>query len=458
MKVFLDTLGCKLNQAETESLARQFASTRHELVSSLEEAQIYVLNTCTVTHIADRKARHLLRLARRKNPKAFIIATGCYAQRSPEEIKKLGMANLILDNESKGHFVEVIEAELNRPQKVWRQFLTPEKQSSLGDPDKFDLRLTRVPTKITRFSWDGLDKGDGFSTFSPPVRTRSLVKIQDGCNDFCSFCIVPYVRGRERSLPLEQVLMEVKSRVASGYKEVVLTGTKVGSYKQDGGLANLIKRILAETRVERLRLSSLQPHELIPELLELWQDCRLCRHLHIPLQSGSETVLKRMRRRYSLSDYERAVSLVRAIIPEVAITTDIIIGFPGESEGEFKESYCFCEKMDFANIHVFPYSPRSGTLAAQMPQVKEVVKKERVERMLELARRGAQRFKARFLGQTMLVLWERKTKEGWWSGLTDNYLRVFTRSNEPLTNRLLPTKLVAEQRLLGEIIREAGNG
>ena len=418
-RVILDTLGCKLNQAETESLAGRFLSAGHQLAPSLEEADIYVLNTCTVTHIADRKARHSLRLAHRRNPKAFIIAIGCYAQRSPGEIKKLGVANLVLGNESKEHLVEVVEAELGEKGKREDYFKVP-----------------------------------------PSTRTRTLVKIQDGCDDFCSFCIVPYVRGREQSQLPGQVLREVKSRVAAGYKEVVLTGTKVGSYKQDGGLPGLIERILRETGVERLRLSSLQPRELPPGLLGLWKDPRLCRHLHIPLQSGSDTVLQRMRRRYSLSDYERAVSLVRAIIPEVAITTDIIVGFPGESEEDFEESYRFCEQMGFANIHVFPYSPRSGTLAARMPQIKEGVKKERVERMLELAQGSAQRFRARFLGRTMPVLWERKTKEGLWSGLTDNYLRVFTTSNEPLTNCLVPTRLMAEYErgLFGEIVEEERNG
>jgi len=415
-KVALETLGCKLNQAETESLARQFLSRGYQLAESAREADIYVLNTCTVTHIADRKTRHLLRLAHRTNPRALIIAIGCYAQRAPEELRQLGIVNFILANKEKNHLVEILETK------------------NLGN------KGARSPHKEYQ------------------RRTRSLVKIQEGCNDFCSFCIVPYTRGRERSLPLEEVLQEVKARVVSGYKEVTLTGTKIGAYGWNGGnsgeLSRLIEHILDKTGVKRLRLSSLQPQDLTPELVKLWADDRLCPHLHIPLQSGSEAILKRMRRRYSIDDYERAVSLVREAIPGIAITTDILVGFPGEGEKEFEESYHFCEKMGLANIHVFPYSPRLGTAAARMPrQVEERVKKERSQRMLALAQQSAQHFREQFLGRTMTVLWERKSDQATWNGFTANYLRVFTRSERELSNRLLPVKLVAEhnQGLLGEL-------
>jgi threonylcarbamoyladenosine tRNA methylthiotransferase MtaB len=298
---------------------------------------------------------------------------------------------------------------------------------------------------------------------SPLARTRSLVKIQQGCNDFCSFCIVPYVRGREHSISVKQVVEEVKKRVDIGYKEVMLTGTKIGAYGQDGKnsspLVSLIKRILAETKLKRLRLSSLQPQELTPELVKLWHDERLCRHLHIPLQSGSETVLRRMRRRYSTADYERSVSLLREAVPNIAITTDVIVGFPGESGEEFEESYSFCKGMGFTSIHVFPYSRRIGTLAAQMPeQIKPEVKKERSQRMLALAQKSAHLFREQFLGQTIPVLWERKTGEGKWSGLSDNYLRVFTESKANLTNCLFGVKIVSEHEpgLWGKLIDEEG--
>ncbi|MFQ5924736.1 MAG: tRNA (N(6)-L-threonylcarbamoyladenosine(37)-C(2))-methylthiotransferase MtaB [Dehalococcoidia bacterium] len=395
--VALETLGCKLNQAESESLARQFAEAGYRLVQPSDGADIYILNTCTVTHIADRKSRHLLRLAQRRNPNALVIATGCYAERAPEELACVEAVDIVLGNEEKAHLLQVFGRAMASP------------TSALGP--------------------------------SPMLRTRSLVKIQEGCNQFCSYCIVPLVRGQGRRLPTGEVVAEVRARVGLGYREVILTGTQIGAYRPS--LELLVQRILAETDVARLRLSSLQPQELTPELISLWADERLCRHLHLPLQSGSDPVLGRMRRRYSVADYERAVAMFRGAIPDIAITTDIMVGFPGETDQEFEESYRFCQGMGFANIHVFPYSERPGTLAARMPgKVGERAKKERSERMLELAREAALRFRGQFLGRTMSVLWEREAEEGVWVGLTDNHIRVFARSSEPLRNRLVEAKLV----------------
>ncbi len=394
--VALETLGCKLNQAESESLARGFAEKGYQVVPPSDGAAIYILNTCTVTHIADRKSRHLLRLARRRNPDALIIAVGCYAERAARELAQLTGVDMVLDNEEKARLLDV-----------------------LGERGLLSTSS---------------------ATCAQMLRTRSLVKVQEGCNQFCSYCIVPLVRGRERSLPLHKALAEVKARVEMGYREVVLTGTQIGSYRQ--GLELLIQRILAETSVARLRLSSLQPQEITTGLLTLWQDERLCRHLHLPLQSGSDPVLQRMGRKYSVADYEQAVATVREAIPDVAITTDVMVGFPGETEEEFEESYRFCQGMAFANIHVFPYSERPGTPAALMPEkINERVKKERSERMLKLARESAGRFRQQLLGQTMMVLWEQEVDEGLWTGLTDNYIRVVARSSEPLKNRLLPARL-----------------
>jgi threonylcarbamoyladenosine tRNA methylthiotransferase MtaB len=250
------------------------------------------------------------------------------------------------------------------------------------------------------------------------------------------------VRGREKSIPLDQVVAEVKYRIAEDYKEVVLTGTEIGSYNYEGvGLKGLLQHILTETEVERLRLSSLQPYKISPELIGLWRDGRLCRHFHLSLQSGSDAVLSRMKRRYNTSDYQRAVALIKDKVPGVAITTDIIVGFPGETEAEFEESYEFCRQMEFARIHVFPYSPRQGTEAAAMPnQVGDRVKRQRSQRMLALAKESAQNFRRKFLGKTMPVLWEKQTG-GIWSGLTDNYIRVHIKSDKDLTNQLLPVKL-----------------
>ncbi len=405
--VALDTLGCKLNQADTELLAKQFADAGYRLVSKVDEADVYILNTCTVTHIADRKCRHRLRLAHRRNPDALIIATGCYAERAPREIAQIDGVDLVVANSQKPHLVKLVDesCEISSQDFVHGQ---PPGSNHAG------------------------------------LRTRAFIKIQDGCNSFCTYCIVPSVRGREGSLPVDQIVAEVRDRVGHGYKEVVLTGTKVGSYNWDGGsLGGLLKRILAETEVSRLRLSSLQPQEISSELINLWHDKRLCRHFHLSLQSGSDSVLERMKRRYSTGDYQQAVSLIREAIPEAAITTDIIVGFPGETDEEFEQSYSFCQQMEFARIHVFPYSPRSGTQAAEMPQpVNEKVKKRRSERMLTLAHESAQSFRRQFLGKTMMVLWEKQSAAGIWSGLTDNYIKVYTRSDEDLANRLLPVKLV----------------
>jgi threonylcarbamoyladenosine tRNA methylthiotransferase MtaB len=401
IRVAFDTLGCKLNQAETESLARELAAAGYELVSSVDEADVYILNTCTVTHIADRKSRNLLRQAHRRNGHARLIAIGCYAERSPQELLGIEGVDLVLGNE--------------------------EKAQLLGKIGELGLAASSPSTG----QWP-CDYG----------RNRSFMKIQDGCRNFCSYCIVPLVRRRVTSTPVGQVVAEVQSRVADGVKEVVLTGTEVGAYRSDGvDLTGLLQRVLAETTVPRLRLSSLQPQEITAELLELWRNRRLCPHFHLCLQSGSDSVLGRMKRRYRTADYQRAVDMIRKIMPDAAITTDVIVGFPGETEAEFAESYEFCQQMGFARIHVFPYSKRPGTEAAAMPdQVSEEVKRGRVQQMLALAEESAHNFKERFLGRTMTVLWEQKAN-GVWSGYTDNYMRVYTKSNEDLANQLIPVKL-----------------
>jgi len=405
-RVALDTIGCKLNQAETELLAEQLAGAGYRLVSPADEADVYILNTCTVTHIADSKSRHRLRLAHGRNPDALLVATGCYAERAPRELAQIDGVGLVLDNNDKPNLLRLLEESGGITNPVCGQ-------------------------------------GDSTSRHDNGFRTRAFIKVQDGCSSFCAYCIVPVVRGRERSLPLEQVVGEVRHRLANGYKEVVLTGVKIGSYNDNGvNLKGLLEHILDETDVTRLRLSSLQPKEISSELIGLWHDRRLCRHFHLSLQSGSGAVLSRMNRHYSISDYQEAVSLIRALVPEAAITTDIIVGFPGETEAEFEQGYNICRQIEFARIHVFPYSPRQGTEAARLShQVGAEVKKQRSQRMLALAREGARNFSRRFLGRVMPVLWE-KQSDGIWSGHTDNYIRVYSRSDEDLTNKLLPLKLV----------------
>jgi threonylcarbamoyladenosine tRNA methylthiotransferase MtaB len=402
-RVALDSLGCKLNQAETELFARQLAGAGYTLVSSVDEADIYILNTCTVTHIADRKSRHLLRLAHRQNPDARLVAIGCYVERSPQELSQIDGVDLVLGNEEKPRLLQRL----------------------------LESGFLSLPLSIPA--------GCHYNGY----RNRAFIKVQDGCHSLCTYCIVPLVRRSEESVPVDGIIAEIRQRVTENAREVVLTGTKIGSYRDNEvNLSGLLKRILAETEITRLRLSSLQPQEISPELLGLWRDSRLCPHFHLSLQSGSDTVLGRMKRRYTTADYQRAVSLIREAVPEVAITTDVIVGFPGETEAEFLESYNFCRQMAFARIHVFPYSPRRETEAARMPhQVADKIKRQRSQKMLTLAEESAHNFHRQFLGKTMPILWE-KQSDGTWSGFTANYIRVYTESSEDLTNKLVPVKLV----------------
>jgi threonylcarbamoyladenosine tRNA methylthiotransferase MtaB len=394
--VAIETLGCKLNQAESEAMALRLAGNGCRLVSPAEAADIYILNTCTVTRVADRKSRYFLRLARRRNPDATIVAIGCYPERDVEELRKLKCVDLILGNDAKDNMPSILETKLLQTSGV-----------------RFDSEL---------------------------LRTRSMVKIQEGCDNFCTYCIVPYVRGRERSRPVDEIIAEIESRISIGFKEIVLTGTNIGAYEPK--LELLIKRILDSTDIKRLRLSSLRPGDITDRLLDLWQDARLCRHLHLPLQSGSDPVLKTMNRPYGIADYESAIDRIRKAIPKVSVTTDIIVGFPGETNAEFEESHGFCQQMSFANLHVFSYSQRPGTAAAAMPgQIDERVKKDRSKKMLKLARDSALRFGRQFHGEKLPVLWETETAPGVWDGLTDNYIRVIARSDRPLKNEIVDAVL-----------------
>ena len=405
-------------------MSTRFCRAGFCLVPPNAMADIYIANTCTVTHVADRKARHWLRLSRRRNPRAMIVAVGCYVQRAPEELSPI--ADLVIDNRRKERLLEIVSDWLSSQQ------LSPHHEH------------------------DQLEATAGHNI----ARVRSLIKIQEGCRTPCSYCIVPRVRARESSCPASQVIEAIQEKVAAGFREVVLTGTKVGCYQEaGGGLEQLVERILRETDIERLRISSLQPQEISPQLLDLWQDDRLCHHFHMALQSGSEAVLQRMRRRYTLCQYQQAMDSIRQAIPDVAITTDIMVAFPGETDGEFEQSYQFCRQADFANIHVFPFSSRPGTVAAGMPdQVDDRIKASRTHRMLELSLCSRRDFEHRFVGQSMPVLWEKEmfSGSGLYSGLTGNYIRVFARSRTSLANCIVSAKLTGfwHQGMWGELTGE----
>ena len=403
MKITIETLGCKLNQAESEALTRQFVEAGHEVVRQIAEAEVYILNTCTVTHAADAKARHLISLARRKNPDVYIIVTGCYAQRASAELTDIQGINCVISNAGKDKMLQFIE---KIPEK------TPAAKEIIPQPDSF--------------------------------RTRSFIKIQDGCQNFCAYCIVPYVRKTETSIDPDIIIDEIKARTAEGCREIILTGTRVGGYQfENTDLKSLLQRILAETDVPRIRLSSLQPQEITPDLIKLWHNDRLCPHFHLSLQSGSAAVLKRMNRRYTPTEYQQTVDLIRKEVPSVGITTDVIVGFPGETDIEFEESLDFCRQIGFAKIHVFPLSPRSGTAAAKMPgRVAESVKKARSQKMLQLSEESARLFRDKFAGKSMDVLWERENDDGDWSGTTGNYIRVRAKSKTDLHNKILKSEVI----------------
>lgn len=406
IRVAIDTLGCKLNQAESESIVRDLAQAGFTIVPSSEEADVYLLNTCTVTHVADRKCRNLLRQARRKNPAIQTVATGCYVS-SSAEVMENGLADIIVPNKDKARLLEI----------------------------------------LSRLIGTGATIASQAAGVTGRRKARSFVKIQSGCRNSCAYCIVPEVRGYPYSVPAQQVLTEIQARASEGYQEVVLTGTEIGSYSSEGlGLQELVLLVLAKTNIPRIRLSSLQPAEITQSLLTLWQNPRMCRHWHIPLQSGSYTVLQRMQRAYTPHSYQQVVNMIRASVPDGAITTDLIVGFPGETDGEFLESYHFCKAIGFSRIHIFPFSVRTGTMAAKMtPQVAPDIKNKRVHLMQLLAADAQHNFLKGYSGGMLPVLWEEET-DGIWTGLTDNYIRVYTKSNRDIASQVLKAQLIAPCR------------
>ena len=414
--VAINTHGCKLNQADSQQLARQFQEAGFVLIQSSAQADVVVLNSCTVTANADSKARSYLRRTRRANPNALVVATGCYAERARDDLLGMDEVSLVLDNQNKQHLVATVAANLNINLPV-------------GSSDSSRNTNSR-PLEL--------------------LRTRAMVKIQEGCNQVCSYCIVPKVRGRERSVPAQEIIDEINTRSTTGRREVVLTGTQLGTYGFDlpgTNLTELIRKVLAETTVDRLRISSLQPQEITPELLNLWENPRLCPHFHIPLQTGCDTLLRAMRRRYSTTQFAETVQLIRSKILDAGVTTDIIVGFPGEGVREFAESYTFAESMNFSDMHVFPYSIRPGTTAAHLcNHVDDGIKKERTGEMLELATMKMRQFRLGSLQQVRPVLWNinrsgEPSEE--WIGLTDNYLQVRTQQTDDLANTITKVRLTS---------------
>ncbi len=457
VKIFLSTLGCKLNESELEAWARRFANDGHEIVNDARAADVIVLNTCTVTHVAARKTRQLARQLARANPNARIVLTGCFVTISPDEANALPNVALVVPNAEKERLVALAEGEFaiqNSKFEIQNSQAIALDSSQWLDADVETQVAGRQPAP----------KAENIHPSSfilhPSLRTRAFVKIQDGCNLSCAYCIIPHARGAERSRPRDEIIAEVNALVGAGYKEIILTGVQISAYRWTNlkfVLHDLVAAILAETNVPRLRLTSIAPWDLDEALLDLWRDARLCRHLHLSLQSGSDAVLRQMRRPYTTGQFARAVELARAKIPDVGITTDVIVGFPGESDAEFEESLKFVEQMQFSRVHVFPYSKRDGTSAAAFPnQVSDAAKQARAKQMQAIADASQCAFAARFVGRELMVLWEaREESRGagergsrgensplrYWSGYSDNYIRVIAASDANLTNQFASARV-----------------
>jgi threonylcarbamoyladenosine tRNA methylthiotransferase MtaB len=424
MRIYLDTIGCRLNQSEIETFAWQFQAAGHSLTATPADADLVVINTCTVTAAAASDSRQKIRKAARLGAQKIIL-TGCWSTLNPDEAATLPGVSTLISNEEKDRLVTDL---LHVPQ------------------ERFDLEpVVRAPIPGTR------------------LRTRVFIKVQDGCDNHCTYCITTLARGSCRSRPINEILKDIHRATreitsvratlptqAAPAQEIVLTGVHLGAWGQDFSppqhLCHMVRAILENTDVARIRLSSLEPWDLTEEFFSLWRDPRLCRHLHLPLQSGSNAVLRRMARKTTRQAYAELVKMARQAIPKVAITTDIIVGFPGESDAEFKESLDFVREMHFARGHVFRYSARPGTAAARMPdQVLPPLRKERNAIMRTILAESEVAYKEEYIGQVLPVLWEATTDcnpEGWqMSGLTDNYLRVHALVPEPLWNQITPVRM-----------------
>ena len=429
-KVASHALGCKVNQYESEAIAELFAQKGYEIVDIDEWADIYIINTCTVTNFGDKKSRQLIRKVKRQNPEAVVAAIGCYAQTAPEEIKNIEGVNLIIGTKGRKDIVDMVESYVPEMGVV----------STVGQIAKEREFEHLTISKLAD-------------------RTRAYLKIQDGCSQFCSYCIIPYARGPIRSRDPEDIMDEVKVLAENGFKEIILTGIHVASYGKDlkgVTLLDVIKRVQEQEGIERIRFSSVEPNIVTEEFAsELSKLDKVCDHFHLSLQSGCDRTLKRMNRKYDAAGYERAVEILRKYFPNVAITTDIIAGFPDETDEDFEKSLEFAKKIGFAKIHAFPYSPKRGTPAAVMPnQILNAVKNERTSRLIEASDRMADEFIKSFEGRVMPVLYEREIEHNIYEGYTTNYIRVLSESSENIKNKILDTEIVSseDEKAIGRIL------
>ncbi|MCI8341725.1 MAG: tRNA (N(6)-L-threonylcarbamoyladenosine(37)-C(2))-methylthiotransferase MtaB [Firmicutes bacterium] len=410
-------LGCKVNQFESEAIAEAFAKRGYKIVSVDEKADVYVINTCTVTNFGDKKSRQLIRRVKRQNPNAVVVAAGCYAQTAAEEVKKIEGVNIVFGTKNRASIVDEVERY----------------SAENGIVDAVSgIMEERVFEPLSVHDLQG--------------RTRAYIKIQDGCNQFCSYCIIPYARGPVRSRAEEDVLKEVRALAQNGFKEIVLTGIHVASYGKElktTNLTQIIKKTGEIDGIERIRTSSVEPNIITEEFMEeMSRVKKLCHHFHLSLQSGCGKTLLAMNRKYTPEKYMKSVEIIRKYWPDAAITTDIIVGFPGETDEDFQESYSFAEKIGFSKIHVFPYSPKKGTPAEKMPnQIPNHVKSERSARLIDLSEHMSSQFIENFVGKDMETLFERRSENGFYEGHTSNYITVMAKSCEDIKNRILSVKI-----------------
>lgn len=426
MKVFFDTIGCRLNQAEIERYAAQFTAQGHELVPDAESADMVIVNTCSVTAAAASDSRGKIRSASKNG--AQVVVTGCWSTMEPEIASAMEGVSLVIPNAEKDSLPSIV----------------------LGiKPEIFD----EEPLK--RIILPGIH-----------ARTRAFIKIQDGCDNHCTFCVTHLVRGKSRSVGKERVLRDVLAAISAGGKEIVLTGVNLGAWGLDLDpaveLADLIEFLLRETDIPRIRLSSLESWNLSDRFLRLWENPRMCPHFHLPLQSGSDSVLKRMARRTTLAEFRRLVETAISIVPDFAITTDVIAGFPGETDTEFAETLEFIRSIPFAGGHVFPYSPRPGTPAARMKdQVPKAIQKERAKVLRDIFEQKTERFETSFIGTDKDVLWESSqlSEDGLYEthGLSGNYLTVTTKFSTPVRNRIDTVRITGrkEGKLTGKVLKNS---
>lgn len=419
--VAFHTLGCKVNFYDTEAIWQLFKNEGYEQVDFENTADVYVINTCTVTNTGDKKSRQMIRRAIRRNPEAIVAVTGCYAQTSPAEIMAIPGVDMVIGTQDREKIIPLV-----------KQF----------ESDRQPINAVRNIMKTRQF--EELDVPD----FAD--RTRAFLKIQEGCNNFCTFCIIPWSRGLMRSREPQSVITQAEQLVAAGYQEIVLTGIHTGGYGEDiedYSLAKLLQDLDKVEGLKRIRISSIEASQITDEVIEVLKSSdKMCRHLHIPLQAGDDQVLARMRRKYTTAEFARKIERLHEIMPDVAITTDVIVGFPGETEEMFRDGYKFMEQMKFSEMHVFPYSKRTGTPAARMEdQVDEEIKNARVHELIDLSEKMQLAYAQKFVGQVLEVIPERTYKgapdSGLYSGYSDNYVQLVFEGSEDMIGQVCRVKV-----------------